>query len=254
MRQLLKIITFTFLFFITFCLLSIPITCANDAINTSSSGWLISDGITNNGTSYTHPESLYDRISTSFLNLPLWVQVLSLSIIFISALITLIKIVPFSIGRLKNVLDNEKRQAILKYVQENPGCTVADIVDTQNINRGTVKYHVFQLELKGKIFQKRAGKFSRLFHKTTQIRDIESTVTPYLRNDTSKSILKAILEKPGITNQELSSMFNLDKSTIHWYLQKFDNDGIIEFKQAGKFRQCVISEDAKMVLLRFMPA
>jgi predicted transcriptional regulator len=48
-------------------------------------------------------------------------------------------------------------------------------------------------------------------------------------------------------------MFNLDKSTIHWYLQKFNNDGIVEFNHVGKFRQCVVNNEAKMVLLRFMP-
>jgi predicted transcriptional regulator len=223
---------------------------AASEFNNTPGTWGASDGLNNND--YSHPSSLQSFIPKSYLDLPLWAQIFLIPLVLLT--LTILVKIPTIIGRLNNILDNKKRQAILKYVQDNPGCTIADISDTQNINRGTVKYHIFQLQLNGKIFQKRAGKFSRLFHKTTQIRDIESVVTPYLRNETSKSILKAIMEKPGITNQELSSMFNLDKSTIHWYLQKFDTDGIIEFKQVGKFRQCAVNDEAKMVLLRFMPA
>ncbi len=161
---------------------------------------------------------------------------------------------PIVLGRLKNIMDNEKRQAILSYIMNNPGCTIADISDTQNINRGTVKYHIFQLELNGKVFTKHENKFARLFHKTSEFRDMERVVTPYLRNDTSKAILLVIMDSPGITNQDLSSKFNLDKSTVHWYLQKFNNDGIINFVKEGKFRKCFINTDAKLVMLRFMPA
>ena len=90
----------------------------------------------------------------------------SISITFINRII---KRYLYIIGRLKNVLDNEKRQAILNYIMENPGCTIADISDTQKINRGTVKYHIFQLELNGKVFTKHENKFARLFHKTIGI-------------------------------------------------------------------------------------
>ena len=83
---------------------------------------------------------------------------------------------------------------------------------------------------------------------------MERVVTPYLRNDTSKAILRVIMDSPGITNQDLSSKFNLDKSTVHWYLQKFNNDGIINFVKEGKFRKCFMNTDAKLVMLRFMPA
>ena len=219
--------------------------------NNTNGKWIVTAGTSNNG--YTYPNTTYSLIERSFLGLPLWVKIFYISTILL-ILITLFVMYPSIVGRLKNVLDNEKRQAILNYIMENPGCTIADISETQKINRGTVKYHIFQLELNGKVFTKHEDKFARLFHKTIEPRDMERVVAPYLRNDTSKAILRVIMDSPGITNQDLSSKFNLDKSTIHWYLQKFNNDGIINFVQEGKFRKCFMSTDAKLVLLRFMPA
>jgi predicted transcriptional regulator len=250
MRQLVNLLTLFFIFFFIFSISTIPIAYTSGASTTATTNWVVSDGLNDDGTSYLYPQTLYNQVSVSFYNLPIWIQILSI----VAFLMALVAVAPFIIGRLKNVLDNEKRQAILTYIMENPGCTIADISDTQKINRGTVKYHIFQLELSGKVFTKHEDKFARLFHKTSEFKDMERVITPYLRNDTSKAILLVIMDSPGITNQDLSSKFNLDKSTVHWYLQKFNHDGIINFVKDGKFRKCFMKTEAKMVLLRFMPA
>lgn len=242
-------------FIILFFLLLIPIININAQMqslsNNTNGKWIVTTGTSNNG--YTYPNTIYTFIESSFLELPLWIKIFYISTILL-ILIAIFMMYPSIMGRLKNVLDNEKRQAILSYITDNPGCTIADISDTQKINRGTVKYHIFQLELNGKVFTKHEDKFARLFRKTIEPRDMERVVAPYLRNETSKAILRVIMESPGITNQDLSSKFNLDKSTIHWYLQKFNSDGIINIVPEGKYRKCFMNTDAKLVLLRFMPA
>ncbi len=250
MQKAWKIPTFFILYFILVLSIFTINAYANSELNNTTGTWVASNGLINNN--YQHPGSLLSSIQISFFDLPLWVQIFLIPSVLLS-LFVLIKI-PVIIGRLKNVLDNEKRQSILSYIMENPGCTIADISDTQKINRGTVKYHIFQLELNGKVVTKHEDKFARLFHKTTEFRDMERVITPYLRNDTSKAILRVIMDTPGITNQDLSSRFNLDKSTVHWYLQKFNNDGIINFVKDGKYRKCFMNTDAKLVMLRFIPA
>lgn len=237
------------LFLFIFIILIFSVSANSQSID-QKNGFLLTSGY--NVTPLPNTPSI-NWMFISFFNLPLWVQI-SFFCANILILAAMVKLFPFFLGRLKHVMDNEKRQAILTYIMENPGCTIADISETQKINRGTVKYHIFQLELNGKVITKHEDKFARLFHKTIESRDMERVVAPYLRNETSKAILRVIMDSPGITNQDLSSKFNLDKSTIHWYLQKFNNDGIINFVQEGKFRKCFMNTDAKLVLLRFMPA
>lgn len=244
----------------TFFIISLLIICACASAGSNSTAdnnsYNISGGYYYTSGNDALPNPNYEETgwnNINFYDLPLWIQIsfVSMGLLIVSVIFY---IFPFFIGRLKNVLDHETRQTILKYIKDNPGCTIADISGTKDINRGTVKYHIFQLQLNGKIFTKRDGKFSRLFHKTTAIKDLESTITPHLRNETSCAILREILDRPGITNQELSSRFNLDKSTVSWYLQKFNSDGIVDFMQDGKFRKCFVNTEAKMVLLRYMPA
>lgn len=188
----------------------------------------------------------------SFWELPLWIQIAYISGIFIS-LLGMFKIIPVVLGRIKDLLKNQSRQGIFKYVLNNPGCTIAEISEQQKINRGSVKYHITKLEFAGKIILTKMGKFSRLFQNSGAFKGNEQVVAAHLKNETSRLLLGAVLENPGITNQELAEKFHLAKSTIHWHTQQFCKDNILIFKQERKYRQYFINADAEMALLRFMP-
>lgn len=188
----------------------------------------------------------------SFWELPLWIQMAYISGIILASL-GLFKIIPIVLGIIKNLLENQNRQGIFKYILNNPGCTVAEISDRQEINRGSVKYHIYRLEHEGKIILTKMGKFSRLFQNSGTFKDNEQKIVSYLKNETSRFVLWTILENPGITNQELTDDIHVDKSTIHWHIQQFRNDNIVAFEQEGKYKRYFINTDAKMILLSFMP-
>ncbi|SNQ59184.1 hypothetical protein [Candidatus Methanoperedens nitratireducens] len=82
----------------------------------------------------------------SFWELPLWVQIAYISGVILASL-GLLKIIPIVLARIKNLLENQSRHAIFKYILNNPGCTIAEISDQQNMNMGSVKYHIYRLKL-----------------------------------------------------------------------------------------------------------
>ena len=141
---------------------------------------------------------------------------------------------PFIFGKVQDVLENRNRSRIFNYVSSNPGCTTIEISARQNMNMGTVKYHVFMLESQGKISLKKIGGFIMLFNSSHASSDLDKAVLAYVKNDTSKSILYAIMEEPGVTNKKLSEKFGLDKSSVHWHIDRFINDRLVNFEQAGK--------------------
>jgi len=98
------------------------------------------------------------------------------------------------------------------------------------------------------------GKFSRLFQNSGAFKGNEQVIASHLKNETSRLILGAILEYPGITNQELADKFHLAKSTIHWHVQKFCKDNIIIFEQEEKYRRYFVNTNVETILLRFVPA
>jgi predicted transcriptional regulator len=189
----------------------------------------------------------------SFWELPLWVQLAYASVVVVGIL-GLMKLMPFVFGRLKNALENPKTKEIFYYIQSNPGLTIKQLSDEQNINRGTLKYHLGQLFSNNKITLIRRGKVSQLYHNTLSPQDKESVIASYLRReDKSPSILFSLMDNPGLTNKDLSEKFDLDKSTITDYMKKFMDDEIVEFRQDGRFKRCYVKQDARMILLRFRP-
>jgi predicted transcriptional regulator len=192
-------------------------------------------------------------VSYSFWELPLWVQFTYLTIVGATAL-GLLKLMPFAFGRLKHALENPKTKDIFVHIQDNPGLTIKQLSQEQNINRGTLKYHLSQLFTNNKIMLVRRGKVSQLYHNKLAPMDKESVIASYLRKeDKSQSILFTIMDNPGVTNKDLSERFEMDKSTITDYMKKFMDDGLVEFRQDGKFKRCYLLQDARMIILRYRP-
>ena len=188
----------------------------------------------------------------TFRELPLWIQVLYISGILVSVF-GMFKGIPLVLGRIGGVFGNHNRKTIFEYVSENPGCTMAEASEDLSINRGSVKYHIMKLNAESKITTVKTGKFIRLFQNSGVFDKDEQVIVSYLRNETSRMLLLNIMEHPGITNQDLAENFNLDKSTIHYHLEKFRNSGIILYVTEGKYRKCFVNPALERDLLEFMP-
>lgn len=186
---------------------------------------------------------------------PFWEAPLSMQTAYITATAFLslgaLLALPFVWGRLKHVLENPKTREIFNFIQRNPGVTIAELSKRQQINRGTLKYHLSQLLAENKIAFIKKGKFARVFRKAASKADMETLIAIYLKNESSKRILFTIMDNPGISNKELSDMFEMAKSTTHEYLKKMSDDDILEFRQEGKYRRCYIRQDARMILLKY---
>ncbi|MBP2029606.1 putative transcriptional regulator [Methanohalophilus levihalophilus] len=194
---------------------------------------------------YTGPErGLYEGggadANLSFFELPL-----SLQIVYISGLLGIsfafYKFLPLFLGRIKKYNGNQNRNRILCYITMNPGSTITDIEKDMGLNRSSVRYHVRTLQLSNKITHAKKGKFTLLFKKSSKYTDTEKKIAHAMRNSTRKSILLSIIQKPGMTNQEITQTFNLDKSTVHWHISDMHNEGIIDFESDGKYKRYFIN-------------
>jgi len=172
----------------------------------------------------------------SFWQLPLWVQVVG-GLDSILLVLGTLSLFPAVLGKVQNVLDNRNRKDIFDYVLGHPGCTPAEITSRQNMKNGTVKYHIQMLESQGKVILKRMGKYTRIFNTSHANSDLEKTLCSYTKNETSKNLLCAIMEEPGVTNQRLSERFSIDKSSVHWHMERFLNDNLIKYEQDGRYKK-----------------
>lgn len=192
-----------------------------------------------------------DDGTVTFWQLPLWIKLFYLTTL-LAALAGLLKFLPFVQGKIDDLLENQNRHNILQYVYTNPGSTIAQVSQDQNIERATVKYHLQKLETGGKIVLRKMGKYSRIFKNSGAFSDAEKAVIGHLQNKTSRSILAMILENPGITNQELSERLGIAKSAVHWHIEKFSRDNIIGYHQDVKFKKYFINSNMASVLLKHL--
>ncbi len=188
-----------------------------------------------------------DARVVSFGQLPLWVQAAA-AIDSLLILLGALKALPFIAGKIQNVFENRNRLNIFNYVQSNPGCTPSEISTRQNMKNGTVKYHLQMLESEGKIILRRMGKFTRLFNTSRMNSEQEKMILSHIKNETSKNLLQAINDDPGVTNQRLSERFRLDKSSIHWHMERFLNDNLVRFEQDGRYKKYFLEPDVSKYL------
>jgi predicted transcriptional regulator len=147
-----------------------------------------------------------------------------------------------------HALENQNKLSVLGYVLLHPGCSLSEISLKLDMKIGTVKYHVQMLESEGRIILRRVSKFTLLFTCSQAYSEQAKALLSYMRNETSKSILYAIMEKPGITNWELSEKFLLDKSSIHWHIERFILDRLVESKRDGRYKKYFVEPEVAKLL------
>lgn len=175
--------------------------------------------------------------------LSFWELPLSLQAVYISGLLgtslAVHKFLPLLLGRVRQNCKNQNRNDILEFITANPGTTSSDIEKHLELNRSTIRYHLKILQVCNKIKYVRKGKIVMFIKNSSRCTDTEK-IAFVLKNDTRKTILISISRKPGITNQDLTQIFNLSKSTVHWHINELHNEGLVHFKSDGKYKRCFV--------------
>lgn len=194
-------------------------------------------------------DSLGAESTISFFELPLWIQ-LSWAISLLLAMFGAIKFGPLVYGKVKTILQNRNRAAILRYIEDNPGCTLTDLSKNTGINRGTSRYHLYLLLIERKIVLKKDGKQSYLF--TNGGTHFErKRVYGYCMNPIKHAILTTILNQPGICNKEIAQRLQTDRSTVHWHLQQFLDEKMVVFRWDGRTLNYFLFPEVEEILQQY---
>lgn len=182
----------------------------------------------------------------TFWDLPLWIQLSVITSILFSFLAAF-KFLPLLLGKISVKKKNTKQKDICSYIVNNPGCCESEMSKNLNIKRGTLRYHLDRLESENMIFTIKKGKIKGFFHIDHSGCYQQNMLHLRLKNDTAKMVLDVIITEPGVTGQELSSKLGLDKSTIHWHVNKLREDNIVHIKKHGKYNKHYLVNDLKMI-------
>lgn len=182
----------------------------------------------------------------SFFELPLWIQAAWIFFVILG-FFSAIKFGLIIFAKVKTVLQNKNRTAILAYIHDNPGCNLADLSKNTGINRGTAKYHVYLLAIERKVIRQKDGKISYLF--TNSGMELEKKRRyGYIMNPAKQEILKTILDNPGISNKEIADRLQRDRSTVYWHLQQFLDEEMVVSQWDGRTMNYALYPDVEEIL------
>lgn len=188
-----------------------------------------------------------------FWELPLWIQV-SVAVAALASVAAAVKAVPFLLGKITDVLANARRTQVYGYIEGNPGCTVPEISKVSGMSPANVKYHANILEKTKKISSRKFGRYLRLFKNSGAYNDREQMIVSALKSETARAILFAIQNEPGLTNRQLSQMFDISDSTAHWHTERLLNDGILVNRKDGKLIRFYLEKDVESILPKIIKA
>jgi predicted transcriptional regulator len=123
----------------------------------------------------------------------------------------------------KKITILENQEIILKYIEDNPGLTQAQITHRLEIPQSTVKYHLLTLQKEDKIFSEKLFKTHYFKNGISNDIKIESCIK---NNNNLKIIIEVCLEKR--TLKEIATMCDISKSMASKRLQVLESLGVIK--------------------------
>ena len=148
------------------------------------------------------------------------------------------------------------QENILLSIRENPGITQKQITDTVRCSRGSVCYHLHQLEKTGKIRKLHLGTTPQ-YYPSAELPSpdtlIEQTILLLLSRKKSGRFLRTLYEHPGITQKELAALLNIRPTTAHWYLHTYTKSRILSIEQNGRELHYSLTREAETICARLIP-
>ena len=148
------------------------------------------------------------------------------------------------------------QENILLSIRENPGITQKQITDTVRCSRGSVCYHLHQLEKTGKIRKLHLGTAPQ-YYPSAELPSpdtlLEQTILLLLSRKKSGKFLRTLYENPCITQKELAALLNIRPTTAHWYLHTYTKNRILSVEQNGRELHYSLTREAETICARLIP-
>lgn len=133
------------------------------------------------------------------------------------------------------VYQNENRSQIVKFLAENPGSRLYDIIKALNMNIGTARYHLMILSLNHALvpYQEGAGQI-RYFTNNGSHTGEEMKIISLLKREPTRKLLSALAGHAGMTNTNISAASGLPCSDVTRYLKELTSKGVVIKEPQGR--------------------
>jgi predicted transcriptional regulator len=122
--------------------------------------------------------------------------------------------------------DSDARGAIAGYVAATPGAHFSKIRDDLKLGTGETQHHLRELQREGVVEHRKDGDYSRYFP-AGRFDEFEQVALGYLRRETPRGMLVALLEAPDTTAGELATQLDVSQPTVSKYAAQLEAAGLV---------------------------
>ena len=135
-------------------------------------------------------------------------------------------------------------EKILSFLHEHNGSSQKQIVEAVSASRGSVSYHLKNLEQKGYLKVVRANGVTQYFLTSAASASAEhAAVLRFLSRKKSGTVLRLLFERKKIARKELSAVLHISETTARWYLEQFEQCGLVVSREGeGGVYYCITKE------------
>ncbi|PSP60227.1 MarR family transcriptional regulator [Halobacteriales archaeon QH_7_66_37] len=122
--------------------------------------------------------------------------------------------------------ESEAPDALAGYLTTTPGAHFSKIRDDLELGTGETQHHLRRLERDGAVESRKDGDYRRFFP-ADRFSEFEQVALGYLRRDTSRGMLVALLEDPDATASEVAARLDVSRSTVSKYASELESAGLL---------------------------
>lgn len=122
---------------------------------------------------------------------------------------------------------NETRGAIRGYVPTTPGAHFSKLRDDLHLGTGEAQHHLRKLEADGEIESVKDADYRRYFP-ADRFDEIDKRALGYLRRDTARGMILALLRDPEATGAELATEVGVSRPTVSAAAADLDEAGLLD--------------------------
>jgi predicted transcriptional regulator len=122
--------------------------------------------------------------------------------------------------------DSDVPDAVLGYLAATPGAHFSKLRDDLKLGTGETQYHLRRLEERGAIEVARDGDYKRFFL-AGRFSGFEKRALGYLRRDTARGMLVALLQEPDATGAALAERLGVSRPTVSKYAAELESAGLL---------------------------
>ncbi|PHQ37979.1 MarR family transcriptional regulator [Halorubrum persicum] len=122
---------------------------------------------------------------------------------------------------------NETREAIRGYVPTTPGAHFSKLRDDLRLGTGEAQHHLRKLEEAGEIESAKDADYRRYFP-ADRFGDLDKRALGYLRRDTSRGMILALLRDPTATGADLAAELGVSRPTVSTAAADLEAAGLLD--------------------------